>query len=333
MWLLSSAGGGFRRAAVVAARAALCALWLCGPAPASGAQGEVAAPSLREKDVRRAARVLAKLRLLEEAADGGRPAVAGFGSLAREFYPGLFVAVADMRASDLKTDLDTAVFLYEEAWRRWEAAGAEQADCAGERPDAYRPLCLGLHGGTVRQMLLAKARLHTSWADAAVRAYRGEADAEATRALSAMRAAREGDLVIAARVVGELKSLGGDIEALASYAVDQERGARSGISPAGPKVESSEALARAGTLLGWMARGPAFYALRSARQSYRDALFWHSKWQRTKAMTISAEGAWAAPHGGPERDPEQVGRAVFANWRAAAKYTRLAEESLAAVAR
>ena len=71
-----------------------------------------------------------------------------------------------MRPSDLSTDLSTAVFLSEELGRKWFDAGRGRADCRGQRPDIYAPLCAALRGGTVRQLLLAKSRLHARWAEA-----------------------------------------------------------------------------------------------------------------------------------------------------------------------
>lgn len=319
--------GAWARRAAAAARAAACALWLCGPALASGPGGTAPAPALREKDVRRAERVLEKLRLLE-AAGAGRTGAAEFRSLAREFYPGLSASVAELRPSDLKTDLDTAAFLYEEAGRAWGAAGEAAADCAGERPDTYRPLCLGLRGGSVRELLLLKARLHARWAEAAVRAHRGGVDAGAARALSEMRAARAGDWLIAARVVEELKSLAGSVEVPRSYADYQERGAPARVGPAGLEGEFSEGLARAGGLLGWMARGETFYALRGAWQSYTDGLFWYRRARAAGRLVVSVEGFEAGASQDPGRDPEQAGHAVFVNWRAAARYTRLAEQAI-----
>jgi len=307
--------------AAAAARAALCALWLCVPALAAGTEGPRAP---RERDIRRAERILAKLRRLGAA----REDAAEFRSLTRKLYPGLFVAVAELGQSDLKTDLDTAVFLYEEAGRTWDEAGARAADCARERPDTFTPLCRELRGGTMRQLLLSKARLHAAWAEAAVRVHKGEGDAGTSRALAEMRAARENDAAIAARVVEALKPLEGVVKLPQTYADYQEHGALSRVGPERLDAEFAGALARAGALLGWMARSPTFYALRGAWRSYADGLFWYRRVQRARSLVVAAEAFEPDPQRDLGRDPEQAGYAAAVNWRTAVKFTRLAERSL-----
>ncbi|HEV3468032.1 MAG TPA: hypothetical protein VG148_01835 [Pyrinomonadaceae bacterium] len=273
-----------------------------------------------------------KLRRLDEAAAAGGGG--DYRRLTRRLYPGLFVAVAGMRQGELKTDLDTAAFLYEEVGRAWSAAGDAPPDCERERPDTYRPLCLGPAGGSVRQLLLAKARLHARWAEAAVKAFRGAADGETSRLLSEMKAARAYDLLIAARVSETLKSLEEIVHTSPSYADYLEHRAEAKVSPEKLEAEFVGALGRAGALLGWLPRSPVYYHLSSARRSYGDGLFWYWKVHGSKKMVVSAAAGF-------ERDPLQemrldagrVGYTVVTNWKAAAKYTRLAEQSLAAVAR
>lgn len=327
---------GLQRLGAATSRALLCAVCLLGCALVSRGQsaagaGETQAP--REKDVRRAEKVLAKLRLLDVAAeareDGG-----DFRRLARRLYPGLFVTVADVRPGDLKTDLDTAVFLYEEVGRIWSATGNSTADCERERPDLYRPLCLRLGGGTARQLLLAKARLHARWAEAVVKAYSGEGGGETSRLLSEMRAARSQDILIAARVSETLKLLEGTVNTPPTYADYQEHRTAAKVSSERLEAEFADALDRAELLRGWMPRSPAYYHLARAERSYRDGLFWYRKTRVSRTMVVSAATGF-------ERDPlqdlrldaEQVGYTVIVNWRTAAKYTRLAQQSLAGAAR
>lgn len=321
------------RLGAAASRALLCAVWLFGCGLVSRGQGAAGAGDShapREKDVRRAEKVLAKLRQLDAAAGAGEDG-GEFRRAARRLYPGLFVTVAEMSPGDLKTDLDTAVFLYEDAGRAWSAAGNSTADCEGERPDLYRPVCLGLGGGTLRQLLLAKARLHARWAEAAVKAYSGDGDAETSRLLSEMKAARSYDLLIAARVSEALKSLEGLVNAPHTYADYQEHGAAAKVGPERLGAEFADALGRAELLLGWMPRSPAYYHLSRAGRSYRDGLFWYQKTRVSRAAVVSA----AAPF---ERDPledlrldaDRVGYTAVVNWKAAAKYTRLGRLSAGA---
>jgi hypothetical protein len=228
----------------------------------------------------------------------------------------------------LSTDLSTAVFLAEELGRKWFGEAAETADCSVERPDIYAPLCAALRGGTVRQLLLAKSRLHARWAEAVLRNYKGESDAETARSLAEMNAARANDALIAARVVETLRPL----ERLANAGGSgNERRARFNASSAGPDnadTEFEEALRDAAALLAWMPRSATFYRLSNARRAYTDGLWWRSKARQTKSLVISVNNFRPDPLEDLRLNAEQVSATAEANWRSAVKYTRLAEQSL-----
>jgi hypothetical protein len=285
------------------------------------------AHAIRDADVRRAEKVLAKLRLLHDAADADD--ADAYRTLTSKLYPELFIKVAEIRPGDLSTDLSTAVFLAEKLGRAWDAADASVADCRSERPDIYLPLCLGLRGGTVRQLLLAKSRLHASWAVAVIKNSRGEADAETTRALSDMAAARENDLLVAARIVETMKALEGCFP-VASTVV--ERGKRFNASAGGfdgSDGDFADALHVAGDLLSWMPRSTTFYYLSSAQLAYADGLSWYRKVRQSKTLVISAASGFVPdPLKDLRLDAEQVSATVKANWMSAIKHTHLAEQSL-----
>lgn len=286
--------------------------------------------AFHDGDVRRAEKVLAKLRLLHDAAaDAG-----AYRALVSKLYPDLFVKVAEMRPGDLSTDLSTAVFLAERLGRTRADAGDKTADCRKERPDIYLPLCLNLRGGTVRQLLLAKSRLHARWAEAVVRNSRGEGDAETARAIAEMEAARANDLLLAARVVETLKTIE---ERLPFPTEDAARGERFNASAAGLDWSDgnfADTLRVSEALLAWMPRSPTFYHLLNARLAYADGLSWHRKVRQSKSLVISAASAFAPdPLKELRLDAEQVSTTVRANWMSAIKRTRLAEQSLPGPAR
>jgi hypothetical protein len=290
------------------------------------------ARALHDGDVRRAEKVLVKLRLLHDAAaaaDAG-----AYRALVSKLYPDLFAKVAEMRPGDLSTDLSTAVFLAEKLGRTWAAAGDMTADCRNERPDIYLPLCLDLRGGTVRQLLLAKSRLHARWAEAVLRNNRGEADVETARALAEMEAARANDLLIAARVVETLKAIE---ERFPPSTTDTVRGERFNASVAGldrSDVEFADALRVSEGLLAWMPRSPTFYHLSDARLANADGLSLYRKVRQSKSLVVSAANGFAPdPLKELRLDAEQVGATVRANWRSAIRHTRLAEQALSEPAR
>jgi hypothetical protein len=284
------------------------------------------ANAINDADARRAEKVLAKLRLLHDAADADD--AAAYRALASKLYPGLFITVAEMRPSDLSTDLSTAVFLAESLGRTWFAAGGDVADCRSERPDIYAPLCAALRGGTVRQMLLAKSRLHARWAEAVLRSYRGEADAETARTLAEMNAARANDALIAARVVETLRPLEGLPQPSKADAGRGQRFNASALNSDDPDAKFTEALRDTAVLLAWMPRSPAFYQLSNARQAYADGLWWQSKARQSKSLVVSANNLQPDPLKDLRLNAKQVNDAATANLMSAMKHTRLAEQSL-----
>lgn len=296
-----------RRRAAAAAAFLLMLTLACRDAAAAGER------ELGEGDVRRAEKLLAKLRLLHDAADSGD--AGAYRRLAAKLYPGLFVEVSELPPGDLSTDLSTAVFMAEQLGRAWSSAGAAAPDCRGERPDIYLPLCLGLRGGAARQLLLAKSRLHARWAEALLRSNRGAADAETARALAEVRAARANDHLIAARIVETLRPL---------------EAAPRPSPPVGAEddAEFAAALRDAGDLLAWMPRSPTFYRLLNARDAYRDGLWWHDKARQAKSLVISAKSFAPDPLKELRLDAEQVSATARANWRSATRHTRLAEQHL-----
>jgi hypothetical protein len=290
-----------------------------------------AARAIRDADARKAEKVLAKLRLLHEAAEADD--AGAYCVLASKLFPDLFVKVAEIRESDLSTDLSTAVFLAEKLARTRAAAGEATADCGSERPDIYMPLCLSLRGGTVRQLLLAKSRLHARWAEAVLRDYRGEADAETARTLAEMKAARANDRLIAARIVETLRLFEG---LLGRSARDAGRGERLATTAAGSDrsdEEFADALHFADALLAWMPRSQTFYRLSGAQHAYADGMSWYRKARQSKRLVISANSFAPDPLKVLALDPEQAVAAAAANWKSAAKLTRLTELSLSEAAR
>ncbi|HEX5707132.1 MAG TPA: hypothetical protein VFX96_07540 [Pyrinomonadaceae bacterium] len=262
---------------------------------------------------------------MDEAAT--RDDARGLRAAAARLYPGLFITVADMHQSDLKTDLDTAVFLYEEAARAWLTSGGSAADCGRERRDIYVPLCLALRGGTRRQLLISKARLHARWAEAAVRGFRGEDNAETLSALSAMKAARANDLLLAASVVETLKSLEETVNTILTTDPEGRRTvSRAAFDKSHAKL--AEALRESGAQIAAMPRSAAFYSLSKAWRGYKDGLFWYQKVHQSKRLVVAVGGFDTDPLKDLRLDAEQVTDTVAANWNAAVKSTRAAQQSL-----
>ncbi|MDT5296106.1 MAG: hypothetical protein QOJ76_2986, partial [Acidobacteriota bacterium] len=169
------------------------------------------------KDLKRAESLISKLQRLEEAA--AEPADSDvFGRAAARLYPGLFESVAKLRDGDLKTDLATAVSLYESALRASREGRGPVPDCSRELRDSYARLCLENRSGDAAHLLLSKAHLHARWAETELRYAGGERGAETLDAMSLIRAERSTDMALAEEALYVLKELAEGVNAGASSA-------------------------------------------------------------------------------------------------------------------
>jgi hypothetical protein len=276
------------------------------------------------KDLKRAEAVLSKLGRLEAtAAAGDREALR---KVARKLYPGLFRDVSKLREGDLKTDLTTAVALYESALRAG-GKGGDAPDCSRELRESYARLCLEHAGGGGARLLRAKALLHAGWAEAGLRHARGDRGASTLGAVGLIRAERATDRALAEEALRELKELAAG---LFDGAPPADAGARSAYARGGGGHEALRGrLEQADRLLASLPRDRAARLLRDSRDAFRDGLYWRLKAEPARALVVNAnsfEAHGALPRLGLRAD--DADRAAHANLRAGLKLIRSAEELL-----
>ncbi|HEX6184379.1 MAG TPA: hypothetical protein VFZ44_10905 [Pyrinomonadaceae bacterium] len=279
---------------------------LCLPVFAAQASAHERAPG--GKELEKAEAVLSKLRRLEAAAAPDAPGA--FEKAARKLYPGLFESVSELLDGDLKTDLSTAVTLYESALR---ATGT--ADCARELRDAYARLCHEA-GGDRARLLRAKARLHAGRAEAALLYARGARDRVTLDALNLIRAERATDRALADEALLQLKALAAALG-----------GGRDGSASETLPVR----LEQLDRLLASLPRDRTAALLREARTAFRDGLYWRLKAAPARALVVNVNSFDATPPGTLPRlglRTEDAERAAHANFRAALKFIDRAEEVL-----
>jgi hypothetical protein len=260
----------------------------------------------RAKDLKRAEAVLSKLRRLEAAAssrDSG-----ALRRAASKVYPGLFASVSKLQVSDLKTDLATAVSLYDSAAR--DAGNALTPDCSRELRDSYSRLCRETAAGEAdaghAQLLSARARLHARWAEAELRYASGARDDATLDTLYVVRAERSTDIALAEEAVRTLKEL--------TVVSDDE---------------NADRLEEVGRILASLPRGQVYTLLRNALDASRDALYWRHKSLPSRALTVNVN-SYASP------DPlrlvdaraDDADRTALGNQRAALRFIRIAEEAI-----
>lgn len=271
---------------------------------------------LNDKELKKAEKILVKLTVLQTASTD----LNAYKIAVRKFYPELFVNVASLRDGDLKTDLTTAAFLYEQAADLQSINSA--ANCHDEVRDLYRNLCLTHTNNPTRsQLLLSKAQLHTSWAASLIRFYRGDMSATTLATLSEIKKEREIDLTIAARVVSILKTLDEEVNPYSSLGKFEEHNRVAKVSFAKLSKDFDEAATTAQQLLSSLPRNLIYYHLKNALNSYSDGLFWWQKTYRRKEAVVSVNN-WTEP-AAPKPlgfDADALNYTVICNWRKASKH-------------
>jgi hypothetical protein len=278
------------------------------------------------QELKKAEKVLAKLNELQTASadpDAYQRAV-------RKLYPKLFINVASLPEGDLKTDLSTAAFLYQQA--RGIERGDDAADCVNEVRGLYRNLCLKRGNPTRAQLLLAKAQLHTNWAEALVRFYRGNMDALTVATIALIEKERSIDLKLAESAVAIIRTLDAEVNSYSSLGEFEEHNAVARVSFDKLSKDFETSGGTAQQLLSSLPRNPLYYHLQNALNSYSDGLFW---WEKTHARreasaAVVSVNNWTEP--APEKplglDVETINYTVVSNWRKARKHIATAWDEI-----
>lgn len=288
----------------------LCLLVSAGGAAAHAAPGVTDSQKNLKKDLKRSEAVLSKLRRLGEASASGDQEA--FARAARKLYPGLYSKVSALREGGLKTELTTAVVLYESALRAARQGGAP--DCSRELRESDARLCFETFDGGRAAFLRARALRHSRRAESELLYARGERDSSTLDAVSRIRAERETDRALAADALQSLKDL------IAAYT------SGGGARPAFDVAGRLEALDR---VLASLPRDRAHRLLREARDAFCDGLYWQLK--AAPALSLVIDAGSYTPRGELPRlglRADDATHAARANLRAALTFINKAEEEL-----
>jgi hypothetical protein len=271
-----------------------------------------------DKELKKAEKVLAKLAQLQTASNDLNAYKAAY----RKLYPELFIDAASLREGDLKTDLSTAVFLYEKAYDFVRKSDASPADCDNEVRELYQSLCIRSGNPTRAQLLLAKAQLHARWAEALLRFYLGNRDALTIATLSEIKKERSMDMKFAERAVAILKTLDEEINSYSSLAEFEERNEVARVS-FDKLADDFETVANTTQqLLSSLPRNLLYYQLQNALNSYSDGLFWWQKTHTRKDAAVVSVNNWTerASQKPLGFDAGTINYTVICNWRKARKH-------------
>jgi hypothetical protein len=284
---------------------ALCAL------AGTNVRADSSPSAIREQDVKKAERILSKLRVMKP-------------EVVQKISGSLFAEAAGLRASDLKTDLTTAVFLYAEAAELRHDPNYHTAfDCQDELRESYAKLCGENQQSTSADFLRAKAELHLRWAEAVIRNYRGQRDAATLMLLEEMRRERGVDLKLAEGCVLALRSLEKEIQAYSSLAEFEEQRTLSRVPFERLAADIIVALSSVDRVLRSLPRSQLFHPLYHARHAYADGLFW---WQKThgRNQLVVDINSFKEPAAltSSRLNADEVDYTVVINWRNAIRHTR-----------
>jgi hypothetical protein len=271
-----------------------------------------------DKELKKAEKVLTRLAKLQTASTDPNAYKAAVSKL----YPKLFINVASLRESDLKTDLSTAAFLYEKAYDLERSNDASAADCNNEVRELYRNLCLGRSNQTSVQLLLAKAQLHAGWAEALIRFHRRNTDASIVATLSEIKKERSVDMTLAESAVAILKTLDGEVNSYSSLGEFEERNAVARVSFDKLSSDFETVATAAQQLLSSLPRNLLYYQLQNALNSYSDGLFWWQKTHTRREAAVVSVNNWSEPASQKPLgfDAGTINYTVICNWRKARKH-------------
>lgn len=304
------------------------------------ARGATHAPD--DKELRKAEAVLSKLLRLEESAATDAANPSAFDETARRLYPALFINVSALSDGDLKTELATAAALYDSA-RGARAGSGAHPDCSRELRQSYFRLCL--ESGDRARLARAKAALHTRRAQALLLYARGDRERATLEALTNLRAERGTDLSLAEEALNALKELAGaqaSKQEPVSAQASKQTAAQLSASPepsTSPEPsaslepstlhEPSTSLEQLDRLLASLPRTRVRQLLASARDAFRDGLFWQLKSLPAHSLVVSADSFTDPERLRPlDLSADDASRTALQNLRAAQKFISRAEAAI-----
>ena len=282
--------------------------------------------NLSAKQLTKAEKIIVKLEQID-AVIANRD-FAEYKARLRKLSDSVQGTVSNLPEGDLKTDIATAVYLYESAavdLNHFEAPESAASICANEKPGAYRRLCDST-AGSRRDLLFAKARLHVGWARAGIvllKIGRSDSGRPGDR-----EAERENDRALAGRVISALKVLEsevvvynslGDFEASSTLVRVPVERFTSDLQKVSADVE---------LILSWLPQNKLKNELANALSSYQDGGLW---WRRTYQPRVINVADLVSPAIRTPSDAaylSTVPYTVAINWRQGSKYLKRAEDTL-----
>jgi hypothetical protein len=288
---------------------------------------------LSEKQQAKAERIIGGLEQLEILASGS-PRSDQYRAAVRKASVGIEEEADKLPESDIKTDLLTALYLYEKVssdWERLETQRPPESRCANERQGVDLSLCRETDGPQ-RVCLWNKARRHTGWARAVLQSGKGLKNDSLARALHEMRAERKLDMTLAREALETLKELEDEVIVYGSLGDFEEGRALARVSFENFREHLQRVSPVVRHLLCWLPENRLKLEIRNALLSYMDGGFWWSKVYRPAVINVA--GARFAEAEQTLLESAYLSTDLYTvaiNWRQGSQHLKRAEEMLNAL--
>lgn len=293
------------------------------------ADGQSNSSRLDAKQLAKAEHLIQQLEQLDNFMNSG-PDTAQYKARIARLSDGFTRAAGSLPESDVKTDIATAMYWYEQlALNLNHASGSRSAmaaleeHCGNERPGAYQKLCVST-SGSARDLLWAKARLHTNWAWAGLLF---QITGKVQRPLDDIAVERRIDQMLAARIIASLKALESEVIIYRSPGDFEVNGELARVPLAVFKRDLLGVSADAEIAISWLPQNMLKSEISNALHSFQDGAFWWEQIDQPRVAKVSELAARDFDRSASETAlMTTVPYTVTINWRLAGKYLKRAEQ-------
>ena len=292
------------------------------------AYGQSHRSRLEAKQLSRAESLIHQLEQLDNFMSSG-PNTAHYKARMVKLSDGFSRAAGSLPESDVKTDLATAVYWYEQlavnlnhAADSKSSSASVEGPCGNERPGAYQKLCEST-SGSARDLSWAKARLHMSWARAGIEFQKtGKVD----RPLDDIAVERRIDQMLAARVIDSLKVLESEVIIYQSLGDFEATGKLARVPLPVFKHDLEKVSAEAESILSSLPQNMLKTEISNALHSFQDGAFWWEQIDQPRVVKVS-DLAFRDLNQSPSVAAfmTTVPYTVAINWRHGSNYLKRAE--------
>lgn len=295
------------------------------------ASGQSTVSRLNAKQLAKAESLIQQLEQLDHFMSSG-PDIAQYRTRIAKVSGGFVGAASSLPEVDVKTDMATALYWYEQlalslnhvaASNSGSATGEER--CSYERPGAYQKLCERT-SSSARDLLWAKARLHMKWARAGI-AFQKSGNVDCP--LDDIAVERRVDQQLAARIIESLKVLEKQVIIYRSQGEFEASGKLARVPFAVFSQDLQKVSADVESILSWMPQNTLKNEISNALHSFQDGAFWWEQIDQPRVVKVSGLAFRESSRSAANTAlMTTVPYTVAINWRHGSKYLHRAEQMM-----